>query len=45
MRRLYSTRLALLGVLVLAPLAIAEAGTVRGTVMNGTTGRQGRGGN
>jgi len=31
--------LALLGALVLAPLAIAEAGTVRGTVMNGTTGK------
>src|SRR5260370_129459 len=39
MRRLYSTRLALVGVLVLAPLAVAEAGTVRGTVMNGTTGK------
>ena len=32
-------RLALLGALVLAPLAIAEAGTVRGTVVNGTTGK------
>ena len=32
-------RLVLLGALVLAPLAIAEAGTVRGTVMNGTTGK------
>ncbi len=39
MRRPYSARLALLGALVLAPLAIAEAGTVRGTVMNGTTGK------
>src|SRR5258705_10934159 len=39
MRLTYSTRLALLGALVLAPLAIAEAGTVRGTVMNGTTGK------
>src|SRR6267143_3545195 len=39
MRRTYSTRLALLGALVLAPLAIAEAGTVRGTVTNGTTGK------
>src|SRR3989440_1710105 len=39
MRRPYSARLALLGVLALAPLAIAEAGTVRGTVMNGTTGK------
>jgi hypothetical protein len=39
MRRFCSARLALLGALVLAPLAIAEAGTVRGTVMNGTTGK------
>ncbi len=39
MNRYYSARLALFGVLVLAPLAIAEAGTVRGTVMNGTTGK------
>ena len=39
MRRPYSARLALLGALALAPLAIAEAGTVRGTVMNGTTGK------
>src|SRR6267378_4414202 len=39
MRRPYSVRLALLGALVLAPLAIAEAGTVHGTVMNGTTGK------
>jgi len=39
MRRTYTTRLALLGALVLAPLAIAEAGTVRGTVTNGTTGK------
>jgi hypothetical protein len=39
MRRAYSTRLVLLGALVLAPLLIAEAGTVRGTVMNGTTGK------
>ncbi|PYU84587.1 MAG: hypothetical protein DMG51_10195 [Acidobacteria bacterium] len=39
MRRPYSARLALLGALVLAPLAIAEAGTVRGTVINGTTGK------
>src|SRR5258708_23397223 len=39
MTRSYSARLALLGALVLAPLAIAEAGTVRGTVMNGTTGK------
>jgi len=39
MRLTYSTRLALLGALVLAPLAIAEAGTVHGTVMNGTTGK------
>ena len=39
MRRTYFKRLALLGALVLAPLAIAEAGTVRGTVTNGTTGK------
>jgi hypothetical protein len=39
MKRTYSKRLALLGALVLAPLAIAEAGTVRGTVTNGTTGK------
>lgn len=39
MRLRYSARLASLGALVLAPLAIAEAGTVHGTVMNGTTGR------
>jgi len=39
MRRRYSARLALLGALVLAQLAIAEAGTVHGTVMNGTTGK------
>ena len=39
MRRPYSARLALLGALLLAPLAIAEAGTVRGTVINGTTGK------
>jgi hypothetical protein len=32
-------RFAALGALVLAPLAIAEAGTVHGTVMNGTTGK------
>ena len=43
MRRPYSARLALLGALVLAPLAIAEAGTVRGTVMNGTTGKAAEG--
>ena len=39
MRLRYSARLVLLGALVLAPLAIAEAGTVHGTVMNGTTGK------
>src|SRR5258708_30294526 len=39
MRRCYSARLILLGALVLAPLAIAEAGTVHGTVVNGTTGK------
>ena len=32
-------RLALLATLVLGPLAIAEAGTVHGTVVNGTTGK------
>jgi hypothetical protein len=39
MRRNCYARLTLLGALILAPLAIAEAGTVRGTVMNGTTGK------
>ncbi len=39
MKRCYSARLALLGALILAPLAIAEAGTVHGTVVNGTTGK------
>jgi hypothetical protein len=39
MNRSHSARLALLGALVLAPLTIAEAGTVHGTVMNGTTGK------
>jgi hypothetical protein len=39
MKRFYSARLALLGALILAPLATAEAGTVHGTVMNGTTGK------
>ena len=40
MTRSYSTRLALVAALALAPLAaIAEAGTVHGTVMNGTTGK------
>ncbi|MFI5104392.1 MAG: hypothetical protein ACHP79_05660, partial [Terriglobales bacterium] len=39
MRRSGYARLTLLGALVLAPLAIAQAGTVRGTVMNGTTGK------
>src|SRR6266852_45492 len=39
MKRRYPARLALLGALVLAPLAIAKAGTVRGTVVNGTTGK------
>ena len=39
MRPRYAARLALLGALVLAPLAVAEAGTVRGTVKNGTTGK------
>lgn len=35
----YSARLALLGALAAAPLAIAQAGTVHGTVVNGTTGK------
>ena len=39
MRRSCTARLALLGALVVAPLAIAEAGTVHGTVINGTTGK------
>jgi hypothetical protein len=39
MKRRYSARLALLGALILAPLVMAEAGTVHGTVMNGTTGK------
>jgi hypothetical protein len=39
MKRFFPRRLVLLGALVLAPLAIAEAGTVRGTVVNGTTGK------
>ncbi len=39
MRRRYWERLTLLGALVVVPPAIAEAGTVRGTVMNGTTGK------
>src|SRR5713226_6261748 len=39
MKRCCSGRLALFGALILAPLAIAEAGTVHGTVMNGTTGK------
>ena len=39
MRRCYSARLILLGALLLAPVMIAEAGTVHGTVVNGTTGK------
>ncbi len=39
MRRRYWARLTLLGALVVVPPAIAEGGTVRGTVMNGTTGK------
>src|SRR5713226_1145808 len=39
MKLCYFARLALLAALILAPLAIAEAGTVHGTVMNGTTGK------
>jgi hypothetical protein len=39
MRRSGYARLSLVVVFLLAPLAIAEAGTVHGTVMNGTTGK------
>jgi len=39
MKRCYSARFTLFVALILAPLAIAEAGTVHGTVMNGTTGK------
>src|SRR5467141_4704969 len=39
MRRSYAARLILVGALLLAPLAIAEAGTVHGTVVNVTTGK------
>jgi hypothetical protein len=40
MTRSYSARLALVAAVTLAPLAaIAEAGTVHGTVVNGTTGK------
>ncbi len=39
MTRSYSARLALVVGLALAPLAIAQAGTVHGTVVNGTTGK------
>jgi hypothetical protein len=40
MRRSYAARLGFLAALVLAPLAtIVEAGTVHGTVVNGTTGK------
>jgi hypothetical protein len=39
MRRSSCARLALLGTLILVPLAIAQAGTVHGTVVNGTTGK------
>jgi hypothetical protein len=39
MRRRYSTRLILLSMFSLAPLMFAEAGTVHGTVVNGTTGK------
>jgi hypothetical protein len=39
MRRRCIARLTALVALVLAPLAIAEAGTVHGTVVNGTTGK------
>jgi hypothetical protein len=39
MRLRHCARLILLSVFSLAPLAIAEAGTVHGTVVNGTTGK------
>ena len=39
MRRSGYARLALLGAFVLAPLATVQAGTVHGTVVNGTTGK------
>jgi len=39
MKRCYAARFTLFVALILAPLAIAEAGTVHGTVMNGTTGK------
>jgi hypothetical protein len=39
MRRPCTTRLALLGALIATPLGFAKAGTVRGTVVNGTTGK------
>src|SRR6266436_5375198 len=39
MRLLHSARMALFGAFVVAPFAIAEAGTVHGTVVNGTTGK------
>ena len=38
-----STRLALVAALAFTPLAIANAGTVHGTVKNGTTGKPGAG--
>jgi hypothetical protein len=39
MRRSYCARLILLAALSLAPLAVAKAGTVHGTVVNGTSGK------
>ena len=39
MRRLCTARLALLSALIATPLTFAEAGTVHGTVVNGTTGK------
>jgi hypothetical protein len=39
MRRCSCARLALFGAFLVAPLTIAKAGTVRGTVKNGTTGK------
>ena len=39
MKRCYTLRLTVLSTLILAPLAIARAGTIHGRVMNATTGK------
>jgi len=39
MRRLCTAQLAVLGALIATPLTFVEAGTVHGTVVNGTTGK------